>query len=236
MRHRDDAAPPFMVSGRGVAAALALTVLTAIVFGLFPDLDLAAAALFYLGNGRFAGVTPLGEALRRVFFVVPFLVLAGTAVLYGLRRAAMRRGTRPGWAPSGRGLTVMVASLALGPGLLVNVGLKDHWHRPRPVQVTAFGGPDAFRPFDARDGQCRRNCSFVSGEGSSSFWTVAPALLAPPPWRALALGAALLFAAATGLLRMAFGGHFLSDTLFAALFTWLVIAATWTLVFRPRPP
>jgi len=130
----------------------------------------------------------------------------------------------------------MVLSLALGPGLLVNVGLKDHWHRPRPVQVTAFGGPDAFRPFDTRDGQCRRNCSFVSGEGSSSFWTVAPALLAPPPWRTLALGAALLFAAATGLLRMAFGGHFLSDTLFAALLTWFVIAATWALVFRRRVP
>ena len=236
MRNRDDAAPPFMVSRRGMGVALALTVLTALVFGFFPDLDLAAAALFYLGDGHFAGVTPSGEALRRVFLYVPFAVLAGMALLYGWRRAGLRQGTRPAWAPDGRGLAMMVLSLALGPGLLVNVGLKNHWHRPRPVQVTAFGGPDAFRPFDTRDGQCRRNCSFVSGEGSSSFWTVAPALLAPPPWRALALGAALLFAAATGLLRMAFGGHFLSDTLFAALLTWFVIATTWALVFRRRVP
>jgi lipid A 4'-phosphatase len=236
MRNPDRAAPPFMVSWRGMGVALALTVLTALLFGLFPELDLWAAALFYLGDGRFSGVTPAGEALRRLFLYLPFVVLVGMAMLYVLRRAGLGRGTRPVWSPSGRGLAMMVLSLALGPGLLVNIGLKDHWHRPRPVQVTAFGGPDAFRPFDARDGECRRNCSFVSGEGSSSFWTVAPALLVPPPWRALVLGAALLFAAATGLLRMAFGGHFLSDTLFAALFTWLVIAATWTLIFRPRSP
>ena len=121
-------------------------------------------------------------------------------------------------------LVMLVASLALGPGLLVNVALKDHWHRPRPVQVIEFGGADPFRPYDRLDGSCVRNCSFVSGEGASAFWTVAPALLLPPPWHAVALGGALCFAAAAGGLRMAFGGHFLSDTVFAALFTWLVVA------------
>ena len=40
----------------------------------------------------------------------------------------------------------------------------------------------------------------------------------------------------SGLLRMAFGGHFLSDTLLAALFTWLVIVGTWHLVLGKRGP
>ncbi len=110
--------------------------------------------------------------------------------------------------------------------------MKDHWHRPRPIQVVEFGGADPFRPYDRLDGLCVRNCSFVSGEGASSFWTVAPALLLPPPWRAVALLGALCFAAAAGTLRMAFGGHFLSDTLFAALFTWLVIAGCWRAILK----
>ncbi len=72
----------------------------------------------------------------------------------------------------------------------------------------------------------------MSGEGSTAFWTVAPALLAPPPWRATAVGAAVAFGVAASLLRMAFGGHFLSDSLFAGLFTWLVILLCWRLVAR----
>ena len=26
----------------------------------------------------------------------------------------------------------LIATIAIGPGLIVNLGLKDHWHRPRP--------------------------------------------------------------------------------------------------------
>ena len=132
----------------------------------------------------------------------------------------------------------MGLSLALGPGLLVNTMLKDHSHRPRPAQVQQFGGLEAFRPFYRFDGACLRNCSFVSGEGSTAFWTVAPALLVPLAYRAPAVAAALLFGAMTGLLRMAFGGHFLSDTVFGALLTWLVILACWRLaaLLAGEPP
>ena len=216
---------PFLVSRGGIALALGLTFLTALLFAIRPELDLRVAEALYRGNGRFVAVTPLGDAARQIFLTVPFIVL----IVFGLLRFGRRAG-RLGWGPSGRALVMMVASLALGPGLLVNVALKDHWHRPRPVQVIEFGGADPFRPYDRLDGLCVRNCSFVSGEGASAFWTVAPALLLPPPWRAVAVGGALCFAAAAGALRMAFGGHFLSDTIFAALFTWLVVAACWRVI------
>ena len=230
MGKEDEAADiPFMVSGRGVALASALTVAVAVAFALFPGLDLAAAGAFYAGGGRFVGVTPPGEALRRVFALIPFLLLGGAAALHLLRRSGRRCP-----APTARALATLALSLALGPGLLVNVALKDHWHRPRPVQVRQFGGGEAFRPVGPPGGGCRRNCSFVSGEGASSFWAVAPALMVPPPWRALSFGAALAYAGMTGGLRMAFGGHFLSDTLLAALFTWLVIAGTWRALLGGR--
>ena len=226
-----DAGLPFMVSNRGVALALGSTALVVAVFALDPGLDLAAAGLFYEGGGHFAAVTPAGEALRRLFYLAPFGLLLGAVALYVLRR----RGTRAP-APTGRALLVLALSLALGPGLLVNVALKDHWHRPRPVQVREFGGRQAFRPLGPPGGDCARNCSFVSGEGASSFWSVAPALMVAPPFRAAALATALVYAAATGLLRMGFGGHFLSDTLLAALFTWLAVAAAWRAILGLRSP
>ena len=225
MGQREAGSLPFMVSDRGVTLALALLVAVGLVFGLAPGLDLGAAAAFYAGDGHFLGATAPGRAVRLVFEIAPFAILLLAAVLFLLRRAG--RALR---APTGRGLMVLVLSLALGPGLLVNVALKDHWHRPRPAQVDAFGGTATFRPFERRDGACRRNCSFVSGEEASSFWSIAPALMAPPAWRVAALAAALLYAAAAGTLRMAFGGHFLSDTLFAALLTWLVVALVWRAV------
>ena len=45
---------------------------------------------------------------------------------------------------SGRAVLFLMATLALGPGLLVNVILKDHWGRPRPIDVTQFGGEQHF--------------------------------------------------------------------------------------------
>ena len=41
----------------------------------------------------------------------------------------------------------LIATIAIGPGLIVNLGFKDHWHRPRPVHTQEFGGPDEFRPW-----------------------------------------------------------------------------------------
>lgn len=212
-----------MTSTRLLAASLAGCVLAAIVFIVWPQLDLVVAGLFYRGNGHFVGDTPLGRAVRHVCESVPFVIMAVAVILHVLRRS----GRSDIGAPNGAGILMMAASLALGPGLLVNVVLKDHSHRPRPVQVSEFGGTAAFRPFYRLDGGCGSNCSFVSGEGSAAFWTVAPALLAPPPFRLPAVAAALAFGAVTGALRMAFGGHFLSDTVFGALLTWLVVLVSW---------
>lgn len=217
-----------MTSTRLLAASLAALVFAAMIFVLGPGLDLRVAAFFARAGGGFVGQTPTGEALRRIAADLPVGIMAAFALLFVARRLGWARL----WAPNGAGLLVMALSLALGPGLLVNTVLKDHSHRPRPAQVMEFGGTERFQPFFSFSGECPRNCSFVSGEGSSAFWTLAPAMLLPPPARLVALAAAVAFGAATGTLRMAFGGHFLSDTVFAALLTWLVVLGCWRLVAR----
>jgi lipid A 4'-phosphatase len=123
-------------------------------------------------------------------------------------------------------------SLALGPGLLVNVGLKNHWGRPRPGSIAQFGGDEQFVPWWEPDGGCPKNCSFVSGEASAAFWAVAPAALAPPELRPLAYGAALAFGVAISLSRMAMGAHFLSDTIFAGVFTFIIVWLIYALIYR----
>ena len=214
-----------------IPAALALALLvTAATFYLAPELDLAAAASFYVGQNKFIGQTGLGEGIRRVAYWVPAAVLVACLGFYLVRRFGLSRV----WAPTGRGIAMLALSFAIGPGLLTNTVLKDHSHRPRPYQTINFGGDDAFRPFYTFDGACARNCSFVSGEGSAGFWTIAPALLVPQPYQAAAVAASLLFGVGVGALRMAFGGHYLSDTVFAALFTWIVIWATWLVIIGRR--
>lgn len=210
-------------------AVAALLALVLVAVALDPQLDLDAARRFYVGTAHFVGDTPAGIVVRYVAWTLPF------AVYFTLLFAAL--GARRGWlaprfAPCGRSLLFLTLAFALGPGLLVHATLKEMSHRPRPYATTDFGGQDAFRPFTHFDGACRHNCSFPSGETAAATWMLAPASLVPPPWRALAIAGALVFAAATGLLRMAFGAHFLSDVSGAALITILLVLALRALVLR----
>ncbi|SRR5271155_5629821 len=207
-----------MASRRALLVVVALMIIAMAIFALWPELDLATARLFYDGNGFIARRVP-ARAIRDFFNVTPFVVLAAFAALYAMRRY----GLHVSYAPSGRALIFLIATMAIGPGLIVNLGLKDHAHRPRPSQTQQFGGPSEFRPWWRFDGACPKNCSFVSGEASEAFWMVAPASLAPPPLRPLAIGAALLFGLGASLMRMAAGGHYLSDVIIAGLLTILIV-------------
>ncbi len=215
---------------RTLVTCLVLCAVVLAVLAVKPDLDLRFASLFYVVPSHFVADTPLGRVVRYTAWVAPFVLLGGLA----LSSLAARLGLWPSHlALSGRNLLFVVLSFALSPGLLVYGTFKPLAHRPRPHSVSAFGGPDTFRPFIRFDGACTRSCSFPSGETAGSLWTLAPASLVPAPWRGAALGAALVFGAATGLLRIAFGGHFLSDVFGAAFFTLLSVLAARRLV---RPP
>jgi lipid A 4'-phosphatase len=217
------------MSQRSVLVLMLTLALAALVLALWPGLDLAFAGLFAAPSGGFVGMTPLGRDLRNVFYVLPSVILALCALLWLARRA----GAQLRFAPGGREMLFLALSFLLGPGLLINGVLKEHSHRPRPNEITAFGGTQAFRPWYRFDGECLRNCSFVSGEAASATWTFAPASLLPPPIRVPAEIAALVFAAAAGLLRAAFGGHFPSDVVIAALLTLAVVEALRRVLLGP---
>ena len=219
----------------GLIVALIIAAGAGLILGLFPEIELSIARVFYYAidaddNLFTLGQLPIVVTSRKLGSWLEIILIAAPVVALIVRLFSPRTKMHI----SGRAIIFLILSSALGPGLLVNVVLKEHWGRPRPVHITQFGGHDHFVTWLDPRGKCSRNCSFVSGEASAAFWTIAPAALAPPPWRPLAYGAALTFGFAYSFLRIAAGGHFLSDTVFAGLFTFLVIWLLYALIYRWR--
>jgi membrane-associated PAP2 superfamily phosphatase len=217
----------------GLVIALAVASTAGIVFAIWPQIDLELAAPFFDAEKRqfSRALDPTYWRLRdAVSWLITLIVMPAVVALI-VKLVSPRR---PMLIP-GRAALLMLLTLALGPGVLSNLVFKENWSRPRPIDVAEFGGAEHFRPWWDPRGDCPKNCSFVAGEPSGAFWTLAPAALAPPPWRALAYGGALAFGAAVGLLRMAAGAHFFSDVVFAGVFTFLVIWLTHGFLYRWPP-
>jgi len=216
----------------GLLVALAVAVVVGLVFAIEPRLDLTLSGLFFdpatksFGGGYLPWMTRAREAaewLITALAALTFVSLAGK-LLWPRRPVPLR----------GRAAVFLLLSLALGPGILANAVLKDHWGRVRPIDVAEFGGPGRFTPWWDPRGACRANCSFIGGEPSGAFWTVTSAALTPPQWRPLAYAAALAFGAGIGTLRIAGGGHFFTDVAFAGVFMFLVAWMLHGLIYRWR--
>ena len=209
---------------------MAAAVATGLAFGLDPQLDLRISGLFYDPAQRTwpANASALIGHYRDVSSVVAVILVI--IAVGALALAAIRR--RAGALIGPRAAAVLLGSLALGPGLITNVLLKPQWGRPRPAEVIEFGGQLAFTPWWNPYGGCGGNCSFVSGEESVAAWLIAWAVVLPPRYRGAAMAVALLHCALMGYSRVAMGGHFTSDVLFAVIFTALSIWATYCVAFR----
>jgi lipid A 4'-phosphatase len=216
----------------GLLIALGLGAAVGLLLGIFPKLDLDLVRPFFdpAAGGFWVSFDPVFNGLRDLSRLIVTIV-AAPAVLAILGKLILPR--RPMLVP-GRAAVLMTATLALGPGLVTNLILKNHWGRPRPIDVTAFAGDQQFVPWWDPRGACLENCSFVAGEPSGAFWTLAPAAVTPPAWRPLAYGVAIVFGAGVGLVRMAGGGHFFSDVVFSGIFTFLIIWLMHGCIFRWR--
>jgi lipid A 4'-phosphatase len=131
-------------------------------------------------------------------------------------------------------LTFLWLALALGPGLVVNVVLKVEVERPRPYQVLALGGPQAFVPAFAQPPPGASGASFVSGHAAIAFYLIALAWVFPRRRRDWLLAGAT-FGLLMGATRMAAGAHFLSDVVFAFFAVYFTAALAAWLVARLLP-
>lgn len=191
---------------------------------LLPGIDLWASGLFYRpGDGFFLGNWPPFRIAHEYLSVVvaTYAIAVAALLLTGL---AWRRSI---FGLSPRAAIFLLLSLALGPGLTVNTIFKDHWGRARPAQIAQFGGEKKFTPAFVPSDQCARNCSFPAGDPAMGFYLVSAALLAgSAPARRNGVVAAVALGAALGVVRLAQGGHFLSDVIASG---FLVSGISWGL-------
>ena len=194
---------------------LGIGVLLASIFLPFPEIDLHAAALFYKGGNDFWLRFTAFNAWSNDFLRPAIGWAAGILLIYFLFRwatiplARIKELTRLGF---------FLLCIALATGFVVHAVFKDNWGRARPKHVEIFAGTKEFTPPLLIADQCDRNCSFVSGDASLGYVTLALALMATRRrklWIAASIGAGL----GLGLLRMMNGSHFLSDILFSGVIT-----------------
>lgn len=215
----------------GLTIALAVAGIVGVICAVDAQLDLDLAAPFFhrAPPTLFAvNAQPWVQVARWMArALIALLALPGFLAILG----KLMLPERP-MLISGRAALFLLTTLALGPGLVTNVVLKDHWGRARPIDVQQFGGDQHFTPWWDPHGDCLDNCSFVAGEPSGAFWTLAPAALAAPELLPVAYGAALVFGVGIGVLRLAAGAHFFSDVVFAGIFTYLIIWAVHGFIYR----
>lgn len=222
---------------RGMGGWLGLTTALAVAtFAIAPQIDLDVSAWFYDPKTGFwlAGLAWL-ESFRQLVWNLSIMMfvlsLAGLGFAWA-KKPLLSLGARD-WG-------YVSALFLLGPVLLVNIILKQHWGRARPADITLFGGAHDFTPPWQPTDQCATNCSFVSGEVSGAVvLAVAMVMLRPglapylpvwglKIWTMLSLTLPLAIMAQ----RVVTGRHFLSDTVFAALFMLTLAVVLRRLMWR----
>lgn len=111
----------------------------------------------------------------------------------------------------------VILTAVIGPGVITNGILKEYWGRPRPRDIEGMGGHNAFEPvFSRHDSSSGK--SFPCGHATVGFYFLGGYFLFRRHRRAIAEG--FLFIGLTsgillGIARMAQGGHFFTDVIWA---------------------
>ena len=199
-----------------------------LLFYAFPEWDIRFSMLFYDPVSRFY----LADApfCRWIYKSVEIMTI-GWVVLAVLLLARLWIRKKILFGLSAKHLTYLLAALAIGPGLMVNLVLKDNWGRARPYDVIQFGGTSAFTPAFVMSSECHHNCAFVSGHAAMGFYFIAFGFLCQRR-RSLVFLFAGIYGAVVGMVRILQGGHFLSDVVFAFFIVYAVSAVLYWIMFE----
>ncbi|MGR0482397.1 MAG: phosphatase PAP2 family protein [Candidatus Electronema sp. V4] len=150
---------------------------------------------------------------------VPAVLIATAALLVLLAGFVAGR-----WTDWRRPALFILLFIAIGPGLTVNILLKEQIGRARPREIVEFGGRHQFTQF-WQTGDAGGNSSFPSGHAAIAFFTIAPWFTLRGRHKKTAaafLGMGLIFGVLVGIARILQGGHFASDILWAGGLLYLI--------------
>jgi lipid A 4'-phosphatase len=182
------------------------------------NLDIAIQKLFWHpGTGWYLKDFPLFRILYHYGNLPALLLSVAGLVLFGLSYQAMK------WAKWRKIGAFLALVMILGPGLIINTTLKDNWGRPRPRNVTEFGGKYSYEKVLSIDTSSPGK-SFPCGHASMGFYLFIPWFVLRKKrkgWAYASLVTGILFGLAIGIARMAQGGHWASDVIIAGILVYL---------------
>lgn len=197
----------------------------------FTDLDLRVASRFY-HPGADDPWFQSREALWLFFYqAAPLLV---GLVMCGSLAVIAAGFIWPRYRRVRLHAVFLLLTALMGPGLVVNAILKDHWGRPRPHQTVELGGTYDYLP-PLVMGEAGKGKSFPCGHSSSGFMLGAFFLiwLRRRPWLAsLALFGSIALGTLLGIGRMTAGDHFLSDVIWSAVIAYGLAFLLYYFVLR----
>jgi len=188
-----------------------VAILTAIIRISGVDLKLERAIYFAGEQSWSLGDNSFWKFLYKFGSIPALMVVVGSVV--GLIVSSYKLA----WREWRRVFVFNILLFALGPGVIANGLLKEYWGRPRPREVKELGGRSQFDPVLTID-KSSEGKSFPSGHATVGFYFVGCFFLLRRHRRELAsmaMQAAIALGAMIGIARMAQGGHFLSDVLWA---------------------
>ena len=185
-----------------------------LLFFLFPNLDIHFSKLFFYEEKFISEKHIFVKNLRSflkdlmIFISVFSLLLIVAGILLKKKVFFFKRRTK-------LILLGFIVGPVIGCGLIANFYFKDNWGRARPINIQEFGGDKIYaKPFTISD-QCKKNCSWIGGEASAAFSFITGTIILKNP---IYLIINLIFGIVVSLCRIAMGGHFLSDNIFAMIF------------------
>lgn len=206
----------------------------ALLFGVFivisPKLDQLISVLPYNSfSHKFYGEGSIWCHIiyRAVPFLTLLLLITPIALLIKNYRNQAKFGSSKKYA------FIIILSLWIGPGIIVNNVLKDHWGRPRPYQV--LRDHKEFSPFWRPHFTAINANSFPSGHASVGFFLGVPLIALRR--KKLGIAVSLFGGGLVGVVRILQGGHYLSDVVFAGLIVYLVtylILKLSSFIFKDR--
>jgi membrane-associated PAP2 superfamily phosphatase len=128
---------------------------------------------------------------------------------------------------------VVILTVIIGPGILVNGILKEYWGRPRPVDTIEFGGQQQYRRV-LQPGTPGNGKSFTCGHCAMAFSLVSGAAFFPlhPSAAVTTVAVGTAYGIIMGIARIAQGGHYPTDVLWSGIFVSVVVVFLYYFVFR----
>ncbi len=214
---------------RNIGLLLALTTL---LFHL-TDLDIAVQKFFYSpAQGWQLEREPFWDFIYRFGIFPGYMLVVASLLLIAASSWSEK------FIKFRKAAIIMVFTLIIGPGLLVNVTFKDHWGRPRPREIIEFGGTERFVPVCLRGSSAIDCKSFPCGHCSMGFYMAIPYLFLRKSRKGLAysfLAVGICYGFIIGLARMMAGGHFLSDVIWSGGIVWVTALAGYYLFRFDKP-